>query len=39
MTGIQAGYIKGVDGEGLILLDMERFLNDRQLIVHEEVGE
>ena len=37
MTGIHAGYIKGVTGEGLILLDMERFLNDRQLIVHEEV--
>jgi purine-binding chemotaxis protein CheW len=39
MTGIHAGYIKGVAGEGTILLDMERFLNDRQLIVHEEVGE
>jgi len=38
MTGIHAGYIKGVAGEGLILLDMERFLNDGQLIVHEEVG-
>jgi purine-binding chemotaxis protein CheW len=39
MTGIHAGYIQGVAGEGVILLDMERFLNDRQLIVHEEVGE
>ena len=39
MTGIHAGYIKGVTGEGIILLDMERFLNDSQLIVHEEVGE
>ncbi|MBW2557905.1 MAG: purine-binding chemotaxis protein CheW [Deltaproteobacteria bacterium] len=38
MTGIHAGYIQGVAGEGLILMDMERFLNDRQLIVHEEVG-
>jgi len=37
MTGIHAGYVKGVTGEGLILLDMERVLNDRQLIVHEEV--
>jgi len=37
MTGIHAGYIKGVTGEGIIILDMERFLNDRQLIVHEEV--
>ncbi len=38
MSGIHAGYIKGVTGEGIILLDMERFLNDKQLIVHEEVG-
>ena len=39
MTGIHAGYLKGVAGEGLILLDMENFMNDRQLIVNEEVGE
>jgi purine-binding chemotaxis protein CheW len=38
MKGIRAGYVRGVTGEGLILLDMERFLSDRQLIVHEEVG-
>ena len=37
MTGIHAEYLKGVTGEGLILLDMERFLTDKQLIVHEEV--
>jgi purine-binding chemotaxis protein CheW len=36
-TGIHAGYIKGVTGGGLILLDMEWFLNDKQLTVHEEV--
>jgi purine-binding chemotaxis protein CheW len=39
MTGIYAGYLKGVTGEGIILLDMERLLNDSKLIVHEEVGE
>jgi purine-binding chemotaxis protein CheW len=39
ITSLRAGYIKGVTGEGLILLDMERFLSDRQLVVHEEVGE
>jgi purine-binding chemotaxis protein CheW len=39
MTGIHAGYINGIMEEGIILLDMKRFLNDRQLIVHEEVGE
>jgi len=37
MTGIHAEYLKGVTGERLIVLDMERFLTDRQLIVHEEV--
>lgn len=39
MAGTHAGYVKGVAGDGIILLDMERILTDRQLIVHEEVGE
>lgn len=30
--------LKGISSDGLILLDMERLLNDRQLIVHEEVS-
>ena len=37
MTGIYADYLKGITGERLIVLDMERFLTDRQLIVNEEV--
>jgi purine-binding chemotaxis protein CheW len=37
MTGGHAGYLKGITGECLILLAMERLLSDRQLIVHEEV--
>jgi purine-binding chemotaxis protein CheW len=37
MTGIHAGYVSGITGEGVILLDVERFLTDKQLIVHEEV--
>jgi purine-binding chemotaxis protein CheW len=37
MSGIQADYLKGVTGERLIVLDMERFLTDRRLIVQEEV--
>jgi len=36
MTGIYADYLKGVTGERLIVLDMERLLTDRRLIVHEE---
>jgi purine-binding chemotaxis protein CheW len=38
MTGIHAEYLKGVTGERLVVLDMERFLSDRELIVQEEVG-
>jgi purine-binding chemotaxis protein CheW len=37
MTGIHAGYVSGITGESLILLNVERFLTDEQLIVHEEV--
>jgi purine-binding chemotaxis protein CheW len=37
MTGIHAEYLKGVTGERLIVLDMERFLTDRKLIVQEEI--
>lgn len=37
MTGIHAEYLKGVTGERLIVLNMERFLTDRRLIVQEEV--
>jgi len=37
MTGIYAEYVKGLADRNLIVLDMERFLADRRLIVHEEV--
>jgi len=37
MTGIHAEYLRGVTGERLIVLDMERFLTDRKLIVQEEI--
>jgi purine-binding chemotaxis protein CheW len=37
MTGIHAEYLKGVTGERLIVLDMERFLTDKKLIVQEEI--
>jgi len=37
ITGIYADYLKGVTGGRTIILDMERFLTDRRLIVHEEV--
>ena len=37
MTGIHAEYLKGVNGERLIVLDMGRFLTDKKLIVQEEI--
>jgi purine-binding chemotaxis protein CheW len=37
MTGIHAEYLKAITGERLIVLDMERFLTDRKLIVQEEI--
>jgi len=39
MTDIHARYLKGITGEGLIILDIKKILSDTQLIVHEEVGE
>ena len=38
MTGIREEHVKGVTGERLILMNMESFLNDGRLIVHEEVA-
>jgi purine-binding chemotaxis protein CheW len=37
MSGIHAEYLKGITGERLIVLDMERFLTDKKLIVYEEI--
>lgn len=37
MTGIHAEYLKGITAERLIVLDMERFLTDKKLIIQEEV--
>ena len=37
ITGIGAEYLRGVTAEGLIVLDMERLLTDKKLIVQEEI--
>lgn len=37
LTGIGAEYLKGVTAERLIVLDMDRLLTDRRIIVNEEV--
>jgi purine-binding chemotaxis protein CheW len=37
LTGIGREYLKGVTGERLIVLDLDRILTDSKIIVHDEV--
>lgn len=37
LTGIRAEYLRGVTNERLIVLDAEKILSDRKMVVHEEV--
>jgi purine-binding chemotaxis protein CheW len=37
MTGVRAQYLHGVSGDGLIVLDAAKLLNDERIVVHEEV--
>jgi len=36
-TGIHAEYLRGIDAERLIVLDLDRILCDPKIIVHDEV--
>ena len=36
LTSIDSEYLKGIAGDGLVLLDAENLLSDERLIVHEE---
>lgn len=36
LSGIKAEYLKGVGGDGLIVLDLDRILSDPKIIVHDE---
>ena len=38
LTGIRADYIKGVTGESLIILDAQKLLADKGLIVNKEIS-
>jgi purine-binding chemotaxis protein CheW len=38
LTKAGAEYVKGVSAEGLLLLDAEKMLADRNLVVHDGVG-
>jgi purine-binding chemotaxis protein CheW len=37
LTDIRAEYMKGVTGDQLILLDVEKIFSDKRIIVNEEV--
>jgi purine-binding chemotaxis protein CheW len=37
LTGIRAEYLKGIDKDRLVVLDMERIFADPKIIVHQEV--
>jgi purine-binding chemotaxis protein CheW len=37
LTGIREEYLKGVTGDRLTILDAEKLLSDKKLVVHEEV--
>lgn len=37
LTGIRGEYLRGVTGDGIVVLDGEKILSDKKLIIHEEV--
>jgi purine-binding chemotaxis protein CheW len=37
LTGIRADYLKGVTGDRLVVLDLDRILSDPKIVVDEEV--
>lgn len=38
LTGIRAEYLRGVTNERLAVLDAEKILSDRKMVIHEEVA-
>lgn len=37
LTGIRSDYVKGITGEHLVVLDVDRMLDDPRILVHENV--
>lgn len=37
LIGIRAEYLRGVTKDGLVVLDAEKMLSDKKIVVHEEV--
>jgi purine-binding chemotaxis protein CheW len=39
LTGLRGEYLKGVTRERSVVLDGKKLLNDRKIVVHEEIGD
>lgn len=39
LTGIRGEYLIGITGERVVILDVEKLLKDKKIIVHEEIQE
>lgn len=37
LTGIRAAYLKGITADRLVILDAKKLMNDKNIIVHEQV--
>ena len=37
LTGIRQDYLKGITGDRVVILDANKLLTDKKLIIHEEV--
>jgi purine-binding chemotaxis protein CheW len=37
LTGIRQEYLKGITKDQVVILDMDKFLSDKKIVVHEEV--
>jgi purine-binding chemotaxis protein CheW len=38
LTGIRQEYLRGITKDQVVILDMEKFLSDKKIVVHEEIG-
>jgi purine-binding chemotaxis protein CheW len=39
MSGVHSDFVRGITREGITVLDIERVLSDKRIIVHEEIDE
>jgi purine-binding chemotaxis protein CheW len=37
LTGIREEYLRGITKDFIVILDIDKFLSDKKIVVHEEV--